>query len=65
MDSTLLEATIWSWAEGEPHAHFSSPRAAVAHQTTGRSVARNEKELKYGVHNIHSLYIGTVRAYSP
>ncbi|CAM9331716.1 unnamed protein product, partial [Hapterophycus canaliculatus] len=36
MDSTLLEATMWSWQEGEPHAYFSSPRAAVAHQETGR-----------------------------
>ncbi|CAM9396562.1 unnamed protein product, partial [Scytosiphon promiscuus] len=36
MDSTLLEATMWSWQEGEPHTYFSSPRAAVAHQDTGR-----------------------------
>eukprot|EP00752_Nemacystus_decipiens_P009039 g8070.t1 len=36
MDSTLLEATMWSWEEGEPHAFFSGPRAAVAHQETGR-----------------------------
>ncbi|CAM9316816.1 unnamed protein product, partial [Ectocarpus sp. 13 AM-2016] len=36
MDSRLLGATMWSWEEGEPHAYFSSPRAAVAHQETGR-----------------------------
>lgn len=40
MDSTLLEATMWSWQEGEPHAYFSSPRAAVVHQDTGRSAIR-------------------------
>lgn len=38
MDITLLEATMWSWEEGEPHAFFSGPRAAVAQQETGRYV---------------------------
>ncbi|CAM9602375.1 unnamed protein product, partial [Ectocarpus sp. 4 AP-2014] len=48
MDSSLLEATMWSWEEGEPHAYFSSARAAVAHQETGRwtsgSALANEEE---------------------
>ncbi|CAN0015246.1 unnamed protein product [Pylaiella littoralis] len=55
MDSTLLEATMWSWAEGEPHAYFSSPRAAMVNRATGRWTSRSTADNEEDGGEIHSF----------